>query len=83
MSFEEKAVIIHRLGLKVSSLLESPEYSAVPYAYGNETVKYAVAPCGSTPPSTPSSKPPPSGASDTYLEEAMNATLDHPARPAA
>lgn len=75
MSFEEKAVIIHRLGLKVSNLLESPEYSAVPYAYGNETVKYAVAPCGSTPPSTPSSKPPPSGASDTYLEEAMNATL--------
>lgn len=75
MSFEEKAVIVHRLGLKVSNLLESPEYSAVPYAYGSETVKYAVAPCGTTPPSTPTSKPPPSDASETYLEDAMNATL--------
>jgi hypothetical protein len=75
MSLEEKQVIFHRLGLKVSNLLESPEYSAVPYSYGKETVKYAVAPCGSTPPSTPESKPPPDSASEDYLEEAMNATL--------
>lgn len=76
MSLEEKAVIVHRLGLKVSNLLESPEYSAVPYSYGAEVVKYAVAPCGTVPPSTPTSKPPPNGASDTYLEDAMNATLE-------
>lgn len=75
MSIEEKEVIIHRLGLKVSNLLESPEYSAVPYAFAKETVKYAVAPCGTTPPSTPTSKPPPKDASENYLEEAMNATL--------
>jgi hypothetical protein len=75
MSFEEKKVIVHRLGLKVSNLLESPEYSAVPYAFGKEVVKYALAPCGTTPPSTPDSRPPPDGASDDYLEEAMNKTL--------
>lgn len=75
MSFDEKKVIIHRLGLKVSNLLESPEYSAVPYAYGNETVKYAVAPCGTLPPSTPESRPPSDNAPEDYLEEAMNATL--------
>lgn len=75
MSWEEKQVIVHRLGLKVSNLLESPEYSAVPYAYGSDVVKYAVAPCGTTPPSTPESKPPPSGAGDDYLEEAMNRSL--------
>jgi hypothetical protein len=76
MSWDEKQVIIHRLGLKVSNLLESPEYSAVPYAYGDETVKYAVARCDAgAPPSTPESRPPPSGASEDYLEDAMNATL--------
>jgi hypothetical protein len=77
MSFEEKQVIVHRLGLKVSNLLESPEYSAVPYAYGNETVKYAVAPCGTTPPTTPESQPPPANASEDYLEDAMNASLQN------
>jgi hypothetical protein len=75
MSWEEKQVIFHRLSLKVSNLLESPEYSAVPYSFGDETVKYALAPCGSQPPSSPESKPPPRGASDNYLEEAMNSTL--------
>ncbi len=65
----------HRLGLKVANLLESPEYSAVPYAYGKETVKYAVAPCGTQAPSTPTSKSPPKDASETYLEDAMNTTL--------
>lgn len=75
MSLEEKQVIVHRLGLKVSNLLESPEYSAVPYSYGSETVKYAVAPCGTTPPTTPESRPPPRDASPDYLEEAMSATL--------
>lgn len=76
MSWDEKQVILHRLGLRVSNLLESPEYSAVPYAYGDETVKYALAPCGGSPPITPSSRPPPDGASDDYLEEAMNASLE-------
>lgn len=75
LSWEEKQVVVHRLSLKVSNLLESPEYSAVPYAYGNETVKFAVAPCGAPPPSTPTSHPPPSNASENYLEEAMNRTL--------
>jgi hypothetical protein len=75
MSLEEKQVIVHRLGLKVSNLLESPEYSAVPYAYGSETVKYAVAPCGATPPTTPESRPPPANASEDYLEDAMNTSL--------
>jgi hypothetical protein len=77
MSWEEKEVIVHRLGLKVSNLLESPEYSAVPYAYGNEVVKYAVAPCAAgAPPPTPTSKPPASGAGEDYLQDAMNATLE-------
>ncbi|HVH43268.1 MAG TPA: hypothetical protein VM925_13025 [Labilithrix sp.] len=76
MSWEEKQVIIHRLGLEVSNLLESPQYSAVPYEYGSERVKYAVAPCGDSPPTTPVSRPPPDGSSDDYLEEAMNATLE-------
>ncbi len=75
MSLEEKAVILHRLSLKVSNLLESPEYSAVPYSYGNEVVKYALSPCGSTPPITPENMPPPDQASDDYLTEAMDATL--------
>jgi hypothetical protein len=76
MSLEEKAVIVHRLGLQVRNLLESPEYSAVPYRYGSSTVKYALAPCDAGPPKTsPDSQPPPSGASGDYLEEAMNQTL--------
>jgi hypothetical protein len=76
LSWEEKEVIIHRLSLKTSNLLESPLYSAVPYSYGNETVKYALAPCGSQPPVTPESHPPPDGSSEDYLEEAMNRSLE-------
>lgn len=75
MSSEERDVIFHRIGLKVSNLLESPEYSAVPYKLGSETVKYALAPCGTTPATMPESRPPPQGASEDYLEDAMNATL--------
>jgi hypothetical protein len=62
------------MGLKVANLLESPEYSAVPYAYGAKSVKYALAPCGSVPPVNPTSRAPQSD-SENYLEEAMNRTL--------
>jgi len=76
MSWEEKMVVAHRLSLKVSNLLESPEYSAVPYRFGNAPVKYAVARCDAgAPPISPQSHDPPSGAGDDYLEDAMNATL--------
>jgi hypothetical protein len=75
MSFEEKEVIVHRMRLKVANLLESPEYSAVPYRFGDQPVKYALARCGSVPPITPESKEPPAGAGEDYLQDAMNATL--------
>jgi hypothetical protein len=76
MSWEEKLVIVHRLSLKVSNLLESPEYSAVPYRFGEAAVKYAIARCDAGPPPvSPESKPPPNGAGENYLEDAMNATL--------
>ncbi len=75
MSSEERDVIFHRLGLSVANLLESPEYSAVPYRFGADVVKYALAPCGSTPPTTPESRAVPSDASENYLEDAMNASL--------
>jgi hypothetical protein len=76
MSWEEKKVIIHRLSLKVSNLLESPEYSAVPYRFGDQPVKYALARCdASSPPVSPESHDPPDGAGPDYLEDAMNATL--------
>jgi hypothetical protein len=76
LSSEERDVIFHRLRLKVTNLLESPEYSAVPYKYGDATVKYAVAPCGlSQPPVMPESQEPPRSAGPDYLEDSMNATL--------
>ena len=75
LSWEERDVIVHRMRLKVSNLLESPEYSAVPYKFGNEPVKYALAPCGSVPPTMPESREPPRNAGENYLEDAMNATL--------
>jgi hypothetical protein len=76
MSWEEKTVIFHRIRLKVRNLLESPEYSAVPYAFGDAPVKYAVAPCDAgAPPTMPGSLDPPRAAGEDYLEEAMDATL--------
>ena len=73
---DERDVIFHRLKLKVRNLLESPEYSAVPYAYGNQTVKYAVSRCDSgPPPKMPASIEPPDDAGPDYLEDAMDATL--------
>ena len=48
----------------------------MPYAYGNDTVKYALAPCGlAAPPSYPDSVSPPSGAGEDYLADAMDATM--------
>jgi hypothetical protein len=78
MSWEEKKVIFHRLSLKVSNLLESPEYSAVPYSFGgyDKPVKYALARCDAgAPPVSPESHDPPDGAGPNYLEDSMNATL--------
>ena len=76
MSGEERDVIFHRIRLKVRNLLESPEYSAVPYRYGSEVVKYALAPCSAgAPPAMPQSQEPPEGSGEDYLEDAMNASL--------
>jgi len=76
MSRAERDVINHRRALKVRNLLESPGYSAVPYQYGDDVVKYAIAPCAlDAPPVMPQPHEPPPGASEDYLEEAMNATL--------
>jgi hypothetical protein len=76
MSGAERDVINHRRALKVRNLLESPGYSAVPYQYGDDVVKYAIAPCAlEAPPVMPQPQEPPSDASEDYLEEAMNATL--------
>lgn len=75
LSPDERSVIQHRRALTIRNLLESPGYSAVPYQYGNEVVKYAIAPIGAPPPVEPQPQEPPEGASEDYLEEAMNATL--------
>ena len=76
LSADERDVIQHRRALRVSNLLESPGYSAVPYKYGDDVVKYAIAPCRlDSPPVMPEPQEPPPGASKDYLEEAMNATL--------
>jgi hypothetical protein len=76
MSKDERDVIQHRRKLKVSNLLESPGYSAVPYRYGQDVVKYAIAPCTlAAPPVMPEPHAPPPDATEDYLEEAMNSTL--------
>jgi len=81
MSSAERDVIKHRLALKVSNLLDSPGYSAVPYQYGDDVVKYAIAPCTlDAPPVMPQPHDPPDDASEDYLEDAMDATLLHSAQ---
>ena len=76
MSAAERDVIQHRRSLKVSNLLEAPGYSAVPYRYGQDVVKYALAPSRlDAPPVMPQSHETPSKATEDYLEDAMNATL--------
>ena len=64
------------MALKVDNLLDTPGYSAVPYGYGAEVVKYAIAPSRlDAPPAMPEAQAPPQDASEDYLEDAMNATL--------
>jgi len=75
LSAAERNVIEHRLALKVDDLLRSCGYSAVPYRFGHDVVKYAIAPGSSVPPAMPQPHDPPQDASVDYLEDAMNATL--------
>jgi hypothetical protein len=76
MNSAERDVIKHRRALKVRNLLESPGYSAVPYQYGDDVVKYAIAPCAlDAPPVMPEPHEPPAAATENYLEDAMNQTL--------
>ena len=75
LNFEEKRVVVRRLMQKVSNLLDSNLYSAVPYQFGDHPVKYAVAPCSKEQPDV---YPPNGIINDTgtdYLEDAMNKTL--------
>ena len=76
LNLAEKKVVVRRLLQKVSNLLDANLYSAVPYRFGDEPVKYALAPCAkAVPDHYPASSPPPSGSGLDYLEDAMNGTL--------
>lgn len=76
LSPAERDVIFHRTKLTIANLLESPEYSAVPFLYGKTAVKYALASCKqSAPPVLPNPQQVLPTAGPNYLADAMNKTL--------